>query len=108
MIAREAVLNDPEIASLLRRHFIPIAVDNVANRNMTDAEEEFLRDKGLKFSTQGASVFTAGGQLLMSGSSLQPGPVKAMLNESLRRYQAVARREPRKVPARPRKMTRRN
>jgi hypothetical protein len=86
VIAREAVLNDPEVVRLLRSHFVAIGVDNVAHPNMTAAEKAFLADKGLKFCTQGMSVFTAGGRVLAMGGGYQPGPVRQMLQKALEKY----------------------
>lgn len=97
MIAREAVLNDPDVVALLRKYFIPIAIDNVGNPNLTPSEREFLGDKGLKASTQGMSVFTAGGRVLATGGHFQPGPVKTMLITSLRRYRTIAGIEPTEI-----------
>jgi hypothetical protein len=87
VLAREAVLNHPEIIKLLRAHFVAIAIDNVDNLNMTAAEKEFLRDRGLKFCTQGMSVFTAGGKLLGMGGGFEPDDVKRMLQKALAEYQ---------------------
>jgi hypothetical protein len=86
VLAREAVLNHPEIVELLRTRFVPMAVDNVDNLNMTAAEKEFLRDRGLKFCTQGMSVFTAGGKLLAMGGGFEPGDVRQMLRKALATY----------------------
>jgi hypothetical protein len=87
VLAREAVLNQAEIVRLLRSHFVAIAVDNVDNLNMTAAEKKFLSDKGLKFCTQGMSVFTAGGKVLAMGGGFEPGDVKQMLRKALEAYQ---------------------
>jgi hypothetical protein len=87
VLAREAVLNHPDVVKLLRAHFIAMAIDNVDNLNMTAVEKEFLKDRGLKFSTQGMSVFTAGGQLLALGGGFEPEQVKAMLRKALAKYQ---------------------
>jgi hypothetical protein len=87
VLAREAVLNQSEIVQLLRSRFIAIAVDNVDNLNMTAAEKKFLSDKGLKFCTQGMSVFTAGGKVLGTGGGFEPGDVKQMLRKALEAYQ---------------------
>ena len=76
-----------EIAELLRTRFVAMAIDNVENLNMTAAEKEFLRDRGLKFSTQGMSVFTAGGQVLGMGGGFEPTDVKQMLAKALEKYQ---------------------
>ena len=86
MVAREAVLNNAEIVKILRSRFVPIAIDNVDNLNMTAAEKEFLKDKGLKFSTQGMSVFTAAGKLLALGGGFEADHVKQMLSKSLAKY----------------------
>jgi hypothetical protein len=87
VLAREAVLNNPEIVKLLRARFVAMAVDNVDNLNMTAAEKVFLSDKGLKFCTQGMSVFTAGGKVLGLGGGFEPGDVKQMLVKALKKYQ---------------------
>jgi hypothetical protein len=87
VLAREAVLNRPEIVQLLRARFVAIAVDNVDNLNMTAAEKAFLGDKGLKFCTQGMSVFTAGGKVLAMGGGFEPADVERMLRKALRAYQ---------------------
>jgi len=86
VLAREAVLNNPEIVKLLRSHFVAIAIDNVDNLNMTAAEKDFLADKGLKFCTQGMSVFTAGGKVLGMGGGFEPGDVEQMLLKALEGY----------------------
>jgi hypothetical protein len=86
VLAREAVLNHPEIVKLLRTRFVAMAIDNADNLNMTAAEKEFLRDRGLKFSTQGMSVFTAGGTMLGMGGGFEPEHVKQMLQKALEKY----------------------
>jgi hypothetical protein len=80
------VLNHPDIVKLLRKRFIAIGVDNVDNLNMTAAEKAFLKDRGLKFCTQGMSVFTAGGKLLAMGGGFEPDQVKQMLVKALDNY----------------------
>jgi hypothetical protein len=87
VLAREAVLNHPDIVKLLRTRFVAIGVDNVDNLNMTAAEKEFLTNRGLKFCTQGMSVFTAGGKVLAVGGGFEPDPVKQMLVKALQKYQ---------------------
>ena len=87
MIAREAILNDPEVVELLRAHFVCIAIDNVDFPQLTAAEREFVQDKGLKACTQGMSVFTAGGRVLATGGGFEAKPVKQMLRTALSKYQ---------------------
>ena len=98
MIAREAVLNDAGVVMLLRSRFVAVAVDNMANLNMTEAEQRFLSDKGLKASTAGMSVFAAGGRLLASGVAFEPVTVKALLLSALRRYDAMKLSERMELP----------
>jgi hypothetical protein len=87
LLAREAVLNDPQVAELLKNHFVPMALDNVDHPNLTAAERLFLEDKGLKFSTQGMSVFTAGGKLLAMGGGFEAEGVRQMLTEALAKFE---------------------
>ena len=86
MIAREAVLNHPEVARLLRERFVCIAIDNVQNPNMTDAEQRWLADKGGRACTQGMSTFTAGGKVLGLGGWFEPQPVLRMLRSALAKF----------------------
>lgn len=86
MIAREAVLNDPEVARMLAERFIPIGLDNVDHPNLTPGERQFLKDKGLNSSTQGMSAFTAGGTVLAMGGGFQAEPVRRMLTEALAKF----------------------
>jgi hypothetical protein len=77
------VLSHPEVAALLSERFIPIAIDNVDNPNLTEAERKFLEGKGLEFCTQGMSVFTAGGKVLAKGGGYEPDGCARMLREAL-------------------------
>jgi hypothetical protein len=88
VIARGAVFNDPAVARLLRERFVPVAIDNVDHPNLTLAEEEFLKGKGLEFCTQGISAFTAGGKVLAMGGGYEPRSVERMLTKALRELTA--------------------
>ncbi len=90
MLAREAVLNDSEVARILRERFVCIAIDNVDHPQLTPDEREFLADKGLKFCTQGMSAFTAGGQVLAMGGGFEAKPVRQMLQTALENYRPEA------------------
>jgi len=80
------VLNNADIVKLLRTRFVAMAIDNVQHLNMTAAEKEFLGDRGLKFCTQGMSVFTAGGKVLGMGGGFEPDDVKRLLVKALEDY----------------------
>ena len=86
MIVRETVLNHPAVAQLLRQRFVCLAVDNADHLNLTPADQEWLKDRGGRASTQGMSVFTAGGKLLAMGGGYQPGPVQRMLQQALDKF----------------------
>ena len=78
MLAREAILNDPEVVEMLTKHFVCFAIDNANNSNTTKMEREFLKPLGGTASTQGMSTFTAGGQhrrrVLPNSSAAPPAP----------------------------------
>lgn len=80
------MLNDPETVELLKANFIPFAIDNVDHPQLTPPERAFLKDKGLDFSTQGMSVFTAGGKVLAKGGGFEAAPVRQMLRKALKTY----------------------
>ncbi|MEX0718778.1 MAG: hypothetical protein WD066_19445 [Planctomycetaceae bacterium] len=86
MIAREAVLNDPRVVELLKSNFVCLGVDNAANPNTTVAEARFIADKGGRASTEGMTVFTAGGKLLGRGGGFQADPNLRMLKSALEKY----------------------
>lgn len=66
-----------------------MALDNVENPNLTPAEREFLKDKGLKFCTQGMSAFTAGGKLLATGGGYEAKGVQSMLKQAAAKFKAL-------------------
>jgi hypothetical protein len=69
---RAILLNNPEVAKLLRTRFVCYALDNVVNPQMTAAEKEWLKDRGGRACTGGTSVFTAGGEVLPHGANWDP------------------------------------
>ena len=75
------------MAALLRERFVPMAMDNVDFPNQTEAERDFLIDKGWTASTNGQSVFTADGRLLGIGYFFDPRELEKCLRESLERFE---------------------
>jgi hypothetical protein len=74
------------VVALLRDHFVCIAIDNGTHPQLTPAEREFVKDKGLKFDTWGMSVFTAGGKVLEMGGSFEAKGVVPMLKRAIAKY----------------------
>ena len=72
----------------LKTRFIPYALDNVENPNLTPAEREFLDgfDSGVKACTIGMSVYTADGKKLASGGGYEPGAVRSLIKKSLSEF----------------------
>ena len=88
MLAREAILNDPQVVEMLTKHFVCFAIDNANNSNTTKREREFLKPLGGTASTQGMSTFTAGGQLLAGGGGYDAKPNLKMLKGALSKFQS--------------------
>ena len=72
----------------LKTRFIPYALDNVENPNLTPAEREFLDafDSGVKACTIGMSIYTADGKKLASGGGYEPGAVRSLIKKSLSEF----------------------
>ena len=81
-------MNDPEMVALLKKHFVPFALSNCGNANVTPAEWAWVhqKDRGGNACTIGTAVFTAGGQRLAMKSG---GGVK-MLKAALKEYKPEA------------------
>ena len=90
MLAREAVLSDPEVVRLLSKHFVCFAIDNADHSNTTPKEREWLKPLGGRASTQGMSAFTAGGQALAGGGGFEAEPVRKMLKAALAKFKPEA------------------
>ncbi len=65
---------------------MPMAMDNVDYPNQTEAERDFLIDKGWMASTNGQSAFTADGKLLATGYFFDPRELEKFLKEALEKY----------------------
>lgn len=64
-----------------------MAMDNVDFPNQTEAERDFLIDKGWTASTNGQSAFTADGRLLGTGYFFDGRELEKFLRESLDRFE---------------------
>lgn len=63
-----------------------MAMDNVDYPNQTEAERDFLIDKGWMASTNGQSAFTADGRLLATGYFFDPRELEKFLMEALETF----------------------
>ena len=88
MLAREAILNDPEVVEILKKHFVCFAIDNADHSNTTPKEREWHKPLGGRASTQGMSAFTAGGQFLAGGGGFNVKPNLKMLKDALNKFQS--------------------
>ena len=88
MLAREAILNDPEVVEILKKHFVCFAIDNADHSNTTPKEREWLKPLGGRASTQGMSAFTAGGRFLAGGGGFDVKPNLKMLKDALSKFQS--------------------
>lgn len=75
------------MVTLLRERFVCMAMDNVDFPNQTEAERDFLIDKGWTASTNGQSAFTADGRLLGTGYFFDGRELEKFLRESLDRFE---------------------
>jgi hypothetical protein len=73
---------------LLKTRFIPYALDNVENPNLTPAEREFLSafDSGVKACTIGMTCYTADGRKLASGGGFEAGSVRSLIKKALSEF----------------------
>lgn len=76
------------MVELLRTRFIPYALDNVENPNLTPAEKEFLAafDSGAKACTIGMTCYTADGRKLAAGGGFEAGSVKGLIRKALAEF----------------------
>jgi len=76
------------VVELLKTKFIPYALDNVENPNLTPAEREFLSafDSGAKACTIGMTCYTADGRKLASGGGFEAGSVKTLIKKALSEF----------------------
>ena len=75
----------PDIIDLLSRRFVPIAVDNVENLNMTAAEKAFFEPR-FPACTHGMYAFDSGGRVLGRGGGYEADGLEKMLRDSLEEF----------------------
>jgi hypothetical protein len=88
VIARENVLNDPEIAKIIAEKFVPLALDNQVVPNMSVEERAWLQqfDSGLSTDTYGLGAFTADGKKLATGQIYELPQMRRFLDVALKTF----------------------
>lgn len=90
MLDRASTFADPEIIDLLQKHFIPVAIDQFAQRRQKDEEGDFWRKIISKSprpdpnnTTQGLYIATPTGDFLAYNNNRGPERIKKLLRQSL-------------------------
>ncbi len=93
MLDRASTFADPEIVSLLKTRFIPVAIDQAYQRRQQDTEGEFYRKiagqgprSDFQGTTQGFYIATAGGDLLLYNNNRDPLKVRRLMKERLEQF----------------------
>ena len=97
MLDRESTFKDPEIVSLLKSRFIPVAIDQAYQRRQKDTEGDFYRKiagqgprNNFKGTTQGLYLATASGQLLGYNNNRGGDRIRRMMKKALEGFEAPA------------------
>lgn len=90
MLDRESTFAHPEIVSLLKSRFVPLAIDQAYQRRQQDTEGEFYRRiagqyprNNFRETTQGFYIATAAGELLLYNNNRDPEKVARLMKEKL-------------------------
>lgn len=97
MLDRESTFKDPEIVSLLKSRFIPVAIDQAYQRRQKDTEGDFYRKiagqgprNNFKGTTQGLYLATASGKLLGYNNNRGGDRIRRMMKKALEGFEAPA------------------
>ncbi|MCH2364328.1 MAG: hypothetical protein MK479_07105 [Planctomycetes bacterium] len=97
MLDRESTFKDPEIVSLLKSRFIPVAIDQAYQRRQKDTEGDFYRKiagqgprNNFKGTTQGLYLATASGKLLGFNNNRGGDRIRRMMKKALDGFEAPA------------------
>jgi hypothetical protein len=97
VLDRESTFKDPEIVSLLKSRFIPVAIDQAYQRRQKDTEGDFYRKiagqgprNNFKGTTQGLYLATASGKLLGYNNNRGGDRIRRMMKKALAGFEAPA------------------
>lgn len=93
MLDRASTFADPEIVSLLKTSFVPVAIDQAYQRQQKDTEGEFYRKiagqgprRDFQSTTQGFYIATASGDLLLYNNNRDVEKVRGLMQQKLREF----------------------
>jgi hypothetical protein len=97
VLDRESTFGDEELVSMLKEHFIPVAIDQWYTRAQKDAEGEFYQSiarqgprKDMNSTTQGLYVCDAAGKYYGSCNNRNADTLKGIMREALKTFDAEA------------------
>ncbi|GAB5402760.1 MAG: hypothetical protein Aurels2KO_09910 [Aureliella sp.] len=101
MLDRASTFAQPEIVALLKKHFVPVALDQANQRRQKDTEGEFYRKianqsprNNFNRTTQGFYIATAAGKLLLYNNNRDPEKVLRLMREKLAEFDQEHRDTP--------------
>ncbi len=93
MIDRASTFSDPDIVSLLKKDFVPVAIDQAYQRRQKDTEGDLYRKiasqsprNNFQSTTQGLYIASPDGTLLAFSNNRNPRRVQAMMEKALRDF----------------------
>jgi len=93
VLDRESTFAHPQIVSLLKTKFVPVALDQAYQRRQKDAEGDYYRKLAgqgprgdFRGTTQGFYVGTAGGKLLFYNNNRDPEKLLRLMQQSLKQF----------------------
>ena len=93
MLDRESTFAHPQIVSLLKTRFVPVALDQAYHRRQKDAEGEFYRKLAgqgprgdFRGTTQGFYIGTASGKLLLYNNNRDPEKLLRLMQQALQQF----------------------
>lgn len=94
MLDRASTFAQPEIVALLKKQFVPVAIDQANQRRQKDTEGQFYRKiasqsprSDFNQTTQGFYIATAAGKLLLYNNNRDPEKVLRLMREKLAEYE---------------------
>ena len=97
MLDRASTFADPKIVDMLKTRFVPVAIDQAAQRRQQDTEGEFYRKiagqgprNDFDSTTQGLYIATAAGDLLLYNNNRDPAKLQRLMQQKLAEFESRA------------------